>query len=101
LERGLKVKEYELSRDFSETGNFGYCVQEHIDLGARYDQGISIFGMDFYVVTGRPGARKARRKQKSARIGFGDRMKKHVTQSWLKHWRFDDIIMVSSIFVLI
>merc|ERR1712090_67678 len=34
LERGLKVKEYELRREnFSENGNFGFGVQEHIDLG--------------------------------------------------------------------
>merc|ERR1712167_477410 len=34
LERGLKVKEYELrARHFSESGNFGYGVNEHIDLG--------------------------------------------------------------------
>ncbi|KAJ7199077.1 hypothetical protein C8J57DRAFT_1545256 [Mycena rebaudengoi] len=40
LERGLKVKEYELRhRNFSETGNFGCGIQEHIDLGARYDPG--------------------------------------------------------------
>merc|ERR1711881_248587 len=45
LERGLKVKEYEL-----KTGNFGFGIQEHIDLGINYDPGIGIFGMDFYVV---------------------------------------------------
>ncbi|CAG8702074.1 15777_t:CDS:2, partial [Acaulospora colombiana] len=56
LERGLKVKEYELKRkNFSDTGNFGFGIQEHIDLGARYDPTIGIFGMDFYVVMGRPG----------------------------------------------
>jgi large subunit ribosomal protein L11e len=76
LERGLKVKEYELRRrNFSETGNFGFGIQEHIDLGARYDPTIGIFGMDFYVVMGRPGTRVARRKQKKARIGFGHRVK--------------------------
>merc|ERR1712032_155095 len=33
LERGLKVKEYELKRrNFSETGNFGFGITEHIDL---------------------------------------------------------------------
>uniref|UniRef100_A0A0W0FE18 Putative 60S ribosomal protein L11 n=1 Tax=Moniliophthora roreri TaxID=221103 RepID=A0A0W0FE18_MONRR len=68
LERGLKVKEYELRRrNFSETGNFGFGIQEHIDLGARYDPTIGIFGMDFYVVMSRPGARVAKRKQKKAR----------------------------------
>jgi large subunit ribosomal protein L11e len=49
LERGLKVKEYELrKRNFSETGNFGFGISEHIDLGIKYDPGIGIYGMDFY-----------------------------------------------------
>lgn len=96
LERGLKVKEYELRRrNFSETGNFGFGIQEHIDLGARYDPGIGIFGMDFYVVMGRPGARVARRKQKKARIGFQHRVKKEDTVAWFKQ-RFDGIILVRS-----
>ncbi|CAE6482087.1 unnamed protein product [Rhizoctonia solani] len=93
LERGLKVKEYELRRrNFSETGNFGFGIQEHIDLGARYDPAIGIFGMDFYVVMGRPGARVARRKQKTGRIGFTHRVKKEDTMSWFKQ-RFDGIIL--------
>merc|ERR1712024_434045 len=54
LERGLKVKEYELRKcNFSDTGNFGFGIQEHIDLGIKYDPGIGIYGMDFYVVLGR------------------------------------------------
>jgi large subunit ribosomal protein L11e len=49
IERGLKVKEYELrKRNFSETGNFGFGINEHIDLGIKYDPGIGIYGMDFY-----------------------------------------------------
>ena len=95
LERGLKVKEYELRRkNFSETGNFGFGIQEHIDLGARYDPGIGIFGMDFYVVMGRPGARVARRRAKKTRIGFQHRIKKDDTMAWFKQ-RFDGIILVS------
>ena len=36
LERGLKVKEYELKKkNFSETGNFGFGISEHIDLGVK------------------------------------------------------------------
>jgi large subunit ribosomal protein L11e len=47
LERALKVKEYELKkRNFSQTGNFGFGIDEHIDLGIKYDPGIGIFGMD-------------------------------------------------------
>ncbi|KAF7321346.1 Eukaryotic translation initiation factor 3 subunit C [Mycena kentingensis (nom. inval.)] len=95
LERGLKVKEYELRRrNFSETGNFGFGIQEHIDLGARYDPSIGIFGMDFYVVMGRPGARVAKRRQQKARIGFQHRVKKEDTMSWFKT-RFDGIILHS------
>lgn len=94
LERGLKVKEYELRRrNFSETGNFGFGIQEHIDLGARYDPAIGIFGMDFYVVMGRPGARVARRRKRVATIGFNHRVKKEDTMSWFKQ-RFDGIILV-------
>lgn len=52
----LQVREYELRRDnFSDTGNFGFGIQEHIDLGIKYDPSIGIYGLDFYVVLGRPG----------------------------------------------
>ncbi|XP_071733595.1 large ribosomal subunit protein uL5z-like isoform X2 [Rutidosis leptorrhynchoides] len=38
LESGLKVKEYELlRRNFGDTGCFGFGIQEHIDLGIKYD----------------------------------------------------------------
>lgn len=41
--------------NFSATGNFGFGIQEHIDLGIKYDPSIGIYGLDFYVVLGRPG----------------------------------------------
>ena len=94
LERGLKVKEYELRRrNFSETGNFGFGIQEHIDLGARYDPTIGIFGMDFYIVMGRPGNRVAKRKIKKARVGPKHRVVKEDTMAWYKS-RFEGIILV-------
>merc|ERR1712168_1081286 len=63
LEKGLKVKEYELRRDnFSSNGNFGFGIQEHIDLGIKYDPSIGIFGLDFYIVLQRPGYRVAKRR---------------------------------------
>ena len=96
LERGLKVKEYELRRrNFSETGNFGFGIQEHIDLGARYDPTIGIFGMDFYAVMGRPGGRVAKRKIKRARIGIKHKVTKDDTMGWFKS-RFEGIILVRS-----
>ena len=52
----LQVREYELRKgNFSEAGNFGFGIQEHIDLGIKYDPSIGIYGMDFYVVLARPG----------------------------------------------
>ncbi len=70
LERGFKVKEYELKgSSFTENGNFGFGVEEHIDLGLRYDPYTGIFGMDFYVVLKRPGLRVARRKRAQSKIG--------------------------------
>lgn len=51
-----QVREYELRKDnFSDTGNFGFGIQEHIDLGIKYDPSVGIYGLDFYVVLGRPG----------------------------------------------
>ena len=38
IESGLKVKEYELLRkNFSDSGCFGFGINEHIDLGLKYD----------------------------------------------------------------
>ena len=53
---GWQVREYELRREnFSGTGNFGFGIQEHIDLGIKYDPSVGIFGLDFFVVLQRPG----------------------------------------------
>merc|ERR1711907_875323 len=70
LERGLKVKEYELKREnFSSSGNFGFGIDEHIDLGIKYDPSTGIYGMDFYIVLERPGKRVARRKRMNNKVG--------------------------------
>merc|ERR1711959_513163 len=38
IERGLKITDYEISaKHFSASGNFGFGVNEHIDLGLKYD----------------------------------------------------------------
>ena len=71
LERGLKVKEYELrKRNFSNTGNFGFGIMEHIDLGLKYDPSTGIYGMDFFVVMKRAaGGRVSKRRSRVAKIG--------------------------------
>ncbi|ORY03984.1 60S ribosomal protein L11 [Basidiobolus meristosporus CBS 931.73] len=93
LERGLKVKEYELKKsNFSSTGNFGFGIQEHIDLGIKYDPSIGIYGMDFFVVLGRPGFRVSRRKRCQAKVGFSHRVTKEETMKWFKQ-KYDGIIL--------
>ena len=85
LDRGLKVKEYELRKEnFSETGNFGFGIQEHIDLGIKYDPSIGIYGMDFYVVLGRRGQRVATRKRKPGRVGAKHRVDKDEAMKWFQ-----------------
>ncbi|KAJ6416742.1 hypothetical protein OIU84_002586 [Salix udensis] len=43
LESGLKVKEYELlRRNFSDTGCFGFGIQEHIDIGIKCKSRVGI-----------------------------------------------------------
>ncbi|KAH0509813.1 60S ribosomal protein L11 [Microtus ochrogaster] len=70
LEKGLKVREYELQKNnFSDTGNFGFGIQEHIELGIKYYPSIGIYGLYFYVVLGRPGFSIADKKRRTSCIG--------------------------------
>ncbi|KAK6538311.1 60S ribosomal protein L11 [Orbilia ellipsospora] len=85
LERGLKVKEYELKkRNFSESGNFGFGINEHIDLGIKYDPSIGIYGMDFYCIMSRPGQRVAKRRRCVSRVGASHRIHQADTVKWFK-----------------
>lgn len=79
------MKEYELRRDnFSDTGNFGFGIQEHIDLGIKYDPSIGIYGLDFYVVLGRPGFNVCHRRQQTGKVGFGHRLTKEDAMKWFQ-----------------
>ncbi len=92
LERGLKVKEYELrKKNFSDTGNFGFGISEHIDLGIKYDPAIGIYGMDFYCCMGRPGARIAKRRRAKAKVGRSHQVSKDDSIKWFKT-RFEGIV---------
>jgi|EP00670_Eutreptiella_braarudii_P006528 large subunit ribosomal protein L11e len=93
LERGLKVKEYELHRkNFSMGGNFGFGINEHIDLGIKYDPNTGIYGMDFYIVLGRRGYRVARKKRKAGKVGKAHRVTKAEAMKWFVD-KYDGIIM--------
>jgi large subunit ribosomal protein L11e len=67
LKHRLKVKEYKLHRP--RWGNLRFSTRAHIDL-ARHELGITIFGMNFYVVIRRCGTQVVRRRQQKSHIGF-------------------------------
>lgn len=93
LERGLKVLEYELlDRNFSSTGNFGFGIQEHIDLGIKYDPTTGIYGMDFFVCLTRAGARVARRKIRQGRVGFPHKITKQDSIQWFQD-KFEGVVL--------
>ncbi len=93
LDRGLKVKEYELKRkNFSNTGCFGFGITEHIDLGLKYDPSTGIFGMDFFVVLIRPGYRVARRKIKRGVIGNRQKVTKEDAIAWFQN-KYEGLVL--------
>jgi len=83
LDLGLAVLEYELKEsNFSTSGHFGFGVQEHIDLGLKYDPSVGIYGMDFFIVLSRPGFRVNQKKRGYARIGVTHRISKEAAMKW-------------------
>merc|ERR1740138_110357 len=86
LDSGLKVKEFELcQKNFSASGSFGFGIDEHIDLGIKYDPKTGIHGMDFFVVLERPGYRVARRRHCKSHIGPQHRVTKRQAEDWFKN----------------
>jgi len=93
LESGLKVKEYELrENNFNSTGCFGFGIDEHIDLGIKYDPTIGIYGMNMYVQLTRPGYRVSQRKRKNNKIGNSQRVTKQEAMDWFTH-SFDGTVL--------
>merc|ERR1711967_102931 len=85
IERGLKITDYEISaKHFSESGNFGFGVNEHIDLGLKYDPATGIYGMDFYVVLRRAGFRVSKKKYKKGRVGNFQVVNKEDAMEWVR-----------------
>merc|ERR1712147_194545 len=83
IRRGLKVKEFELrKRNFSDNGNFGFGIDEHIDLGIKYDTNTGIFGMDFYVILKRPGDRISKRRNAKGKFGKHQRITAEDAKQW-------------------
>ncbi|CAJ1016338.1 Ribosomal protein L5, putative [Leishmania shawi] len=59
-------------------------IDEHIDLGIKYDPSTGIYGMDFYVVLGRRGERVAHRKRKCSRVGHSHHVTKAEAMKWFE-----------------
>lgn len=96
LERGLKVKEYELlQKNFSDTGNFGFGINEHIDLGIKYDPTTGIYGMDFFINLTRAGARVSRRKVRQSRIGYPHKITKEDAIKWFQD-KFEGVVLANA-----
>merc|ERR1711981_266066 len=85
IERGLKITDYEISsKHFSETGNLGFGVNEHIDLGLKYDPQTGIYGMDFFIVLCRPGFRVSRKKRCRGKVGLPHKITKEESIEWVR-----------------
>jgi len=96
LKKGLTVKEFELrAQNFSNTGNFGFGIQEHIDLGIKYDPHIGIYGMDFYVVLGRAGYSVAQRRRAKSALGPGHIVTKAEAMQWFEQ-TYEGVILGKS-----
>ena len=78
LKLELKVKDNELKAD----GKFGFGIQEHIDLGTKYDPNTGIYGMYFFTVLARRGKRVSQRKRQHARLGNFQKVNKEEAQKW-------------------
>merc|ERR1712078_175608 len=83
LQNALKVKEHELRKEnFSDQGNFGFGIEEHIDLGIKYDTNTGIFGMDFYVILARAGKRVSKRKHARGKFGGNQKISAEEAKQW-------------------
>uniref|UniRef100_A0A8I3WQ40 Large ribosomal subunit protein uL5 n=1 Tax=Callithrix jacchus TaxID=9483 RepID=A0A8I3WQ40_CALJA len=78
--------------NFSATGNFGFGIQEHIDLGIEYDPGIGIYGLDSCVVVGRPDFSITEKKHRTGCTGAKHRISQEETMSCFQQ-KYDAIIL--------
>ncbi|XP_072372298.1 large ribosomal subunit protein uL5-like [Scyliorhinus torazame] len=90
LEKILKIQKYDLRKsNFCNTGVFGFGIQEHIDLGIKFDPSIGIYGLDFYVVMGFSISDK---KMKRGHIGSKHKISKEESMRWFQQ-KYDGILL--------
>ena len=59
-------------------------MDEHIDLGIKFDPNTGIYGMDFFVVLTRAGKRVKTKKRARGVIGKTQRVNKEDAMKWFK-----------------
>ncbi|KAL6121037.1 hypothetical protein NUSPORA_02106 [Nucleospora cyclopteri] len=92
LKAALQVKEFELPEDcFSNNGCFGFGIEEHIDLGIKYDPLFGIFGFNYFVVLEKPGMRISKRKRCTARVGKKQKVDQEEARKWFVE-KFDGVL---------
>jgi large subunit ribosomal protein L5 len=86
LLNALKAKENKInSKSFDKEGNFGFGIQEHIDLpGIKYDPKVGIMGFDVLVTLKKKGYRVKLRKIEKRKIGKKQRVTKEEGIEFLK-----------------
>ncbi|ELW61694.1 60S ribosomal protein L11 [Tupaia chinensis] len=67
-------------------------LKEHIDLGIKYDPSIGIYGLDFYVVLGKPGFSITDKKRRTGCIGAKHRISQEEAMHWFQQ-KYDGIIL--------
>uniref|UniRef100_A0A8C5L472 Large ribosomal subunit protein uL5 N-terminal domain-containing protein n=1 Tax=Jaculus jaculus TaxID=51337 RepID=A0A8C5L472_JACJA len=67
-------------------------LKEHTGLGIKYDTSIGIYGLDFYVVLGRPGFSIADKKRRTGCIGAKHRISKEEAMRWFQQ-KYDGITL--------
>jgi large subunit ribosomal protein L5 len=78
LDNAFKAKENKIkAKNFDKEGNFGFGIEEHINLpGIKYDPKLGILGFDVLVTMKKKGQRVKKRKLKTEKIGKKQRVTK-------------------------
>ena len=74
--------------------NFNNYLFRFMYFLSRYDPSIGIYGMDFYVVLGRPGMNVQHRRRKVGHVGYPHRLTKEDAMKWFQT-KYDGVILSS------
>lgn len=93
LQKCLKIKGFELpDRAFRSPGLIGFGIQEHIDLGMKYDPNTGIWGMHICVVLTRAGHRIGEKVRYRHKVGNSHLVTEEETKKWFQD-KFDGVVL--------